>query len=196
MDEVINLEITLVRHGETAANHLKLIQGWTDNPLNETGKQQAHDAGKFLKKVDYLPDLAYTSPLIRASVTGEIILNYLDVDIPIIPDFHFIERNFGPFEHHKAIPTLKKVLTKGFYEPGYESDEMIQKRVYNGLKNLYRFHQEKKIIIFCHSHVIKSCLIIAEKNTYNYKDFIANGSLHKFKFDGNNLKLLDFSFNI
>lgn len=191
---MINLEIILVRHGETTANHLKLIQGWTDNPLNDKGKQQAHQVGKVLKSINYLPDLAYSSPLLRASKTGKIILNYLNVHIPLILDFHFIERNFGPYEHHEAIPTLKKVLKNGFNEPGFESDEMIQNRVYTGLKNLYSFHQDKKVIIFCHSHVIKSCLILAEKNNYNYKHFIANGSLHKFKFDGNNLKLLKFNY--
>ncbi len=192
--KVIKLEIVLVRHGETTANTYKLIQGWTDNPLNEAGILQAHEAGKYLKSINYKPDVAYTSPLSRAYDTGEIILSYINHSLSLNHDFHFIERNFGPFEHHEAIPTLEKVLVPGFDEPGFESDKMIQSRVLLGLKNIYKYHKGEKVIIFCHSHTIKSCLILAEPETYTYKQFINNGSIHKIKFDGEKIKVLDFHF--
>lgn len=194
--KVITLEIILVRHGETTANHLKLIQGWTDNPLNDLGKQQAKDAGLFLKNINYTPDYAYSSPLVRASLTGEIIGKYIDGVSDIRLDFHFIERNFGPFEQTVAKVAFKKLLTKGFKKPGYEDDELLLRRVEAGLINLYDKHPEKKIIIFCHSHVIKSCLILTDPNKYDYSGFIGNGSLHKFKYDGKQLKLLEFSMNM
>lgn len=190
------MKIVLVRHGETTANHLKLIQGWTDNPLNDLGKQQAHEAGIFLKNQKYQPDLAYSSPLIRASKTGEIIIKYLPNIDNIHLDFHFSERNFGPFEGEVAIPTLEKVLVNDFSYPGYESDNVLINRVKLGLINLYKHYQGKEIIIFCHSHVIKSCLILAEPENYDFKTFIANGSLHRFHFSGDKIELRDFSFNI
>ena len=30
--------LTVVRHGQTNANKERVIHGWTDTPLNETGK--------------------------------------------------------------------------------------------------------------------------------------------------------------
>ena len=43
--------LTIVRHGETDANLKQLVQGFTDNPLNETGEKQANAAGKALKDI-------------------------------------------------------------------------------------------------------------------------------------------------
>lgn len=44
-------------------------------PLNETGVQEAHDAGVLLKELGYKFDLAYSSYLSRANKTGQIILD-------------------------------------------------------------------------------------------------------------------------
>lgn len=189
------MEIILVRHGETHANHLKLIQGYTDNPLNQLGIDQAKSAGQYLKSINYEPDFAYSSSLSRAHDTGEIIIEHLN-NIDIIIDDHFIERDFGPFEGEVAVDTLKKVLVKGFTYPGFEDDMLMKKRIQKGLDMIYEKHQDKKVIIFCHSHVIKTFLLIANDNPYDYKTFIANGSLHKMSYNGKDLKLIDFSMNI
>lgn len=189
------MKIVLVRHGETTANHLKLIQGWTDNPLNDLGRKQAIEAGRFLKNINYTADAAYSSPLSRASETGEIMLEQFSTFKEIFYDFHFIERNFGPFEGTSVIDNFEKLLVKGFKSPGFEDDELLINRVKLGLVNLYRYHKDQDVIIFCHSHVIKSCLILADPITYNFKTFVDNGSLHKFSFDGKKVEVLDFSFN-
>ena len=41
--------LTIVRHGQTEANNTKIIQGWTDTPLNDLGIKQAKAAGQALK---------------------------------------------------------------------------------------------------------------------------------------------------
>lgn len=43
------MKIWITRHGQTALNKQKLMQGLTDEPLNETGIQQAKEARKRLK---------------------------------------------------------------------------------------------------------------------------------------------------
>jgi broad specificity phosphatase PhoE len=61
----------LVRHGETDWNKQRIIQGQEDIPLNETGIQQAENAAKLMKSIPF--DLAYSSDLMRAKRTTEII---------------------------------------------------------------------------------------------------------------------------
>ena len=64
-----------VRHGETDWNVKKKIQGKTDVPLNETGKQQAKELADMLldrKKEGTLQVVrAYTSPQLRAAQTAQ-----------------------------------------------------------------------------------------------------------------------------
>lgn len=62
----------IVRHGQTLLNSLDRAQGWADSPLTDAGKQTAVDLGKKLKTVDF--DVAYTSDMLRAVQTAELIL--------------------------------------------------------------------------------------------------------------------------
>ena len=51
----------LVRHGETKWNKERLFQGATDVPLDDTGRQQALDAGAKLKEKGISFKKIYTS---------------------------------------------------------------------------------------------------------------------------------------
>lgn len=62
----------IVRHGQTLLNSLDRAQGWADSPLTEAGKQMAVDIGYKLSGVDF--DTAYTSDMLRAVQTAELIL--------------------------------------------------------------------------------------------------------------------------
>ena len=68
----------LVRHGQTDWNRAGKIQGTTDIPLNETGRQQAEQLATVLKeRIGYSAetriDAVYASPLARAFQTAEIL---------------------------------------------------------------------------------------------------------------------------
>ena len=62
------LDIYLARHGQTAWNLEKRLQGATDNVLNETGKGQARQLGDTLKGVGF--SAVYASSLARARETA------------------------------------------------------------------------------------------------------------------------------
>ena len=66
------MRIYFVRHGETEWNRKGKIQGQADIPLNPQGREEAERAAEYLKKIPF--DAAFSSPLIRAAKTGEIIL--------------------------------------------------------------------------------------------------------------------------
>ena len=85
------MKIYLVRHGETYWNALRKMQGQVNIPLNDRGKEQAKQAAKHLKDVEI--DICYTSPLVRARQTAEIILEGRDVPIIDVP--LLIEQSYG-----------------------------------------------------------------------------------------------------
>ena len=84
----------LIRHGETDWNKQKRMQGQMNIPLNDFGRHLAAETAVGLKDVPF--DLAFTSPLIRAKETAEIILK--DRDVPVVEDYRIQEMNFGIYE--------------------------------------------------------------------------------------------------
>ncbi|MCG2625352.1 histidine phosphatase family protein [Bradyrhizobium sp. WYCCWR 13023] len=83
-----------LRHGATDWNRQGLFQGRTDNPLNEDGLKQAHEAASLLRGVGISRIVA--SPLVRAAKTAEIIAD--EIAVPLSIDASIIELDFGSFE--------------------------------------------------------------------------------------------------
>ena len=69
-----------MRHGKTDWNLLHKLQGKTDIPLNDMGRQMARQACERYKDVHF--DVCYCSPLTRARQTAELVLE--GRDIPVI----------------------------------------------------------------------------------------------------------------
>jgi 2,3-bisphosphoglycerate-dependent phosphoglycerate mutase len=77
--------LVLVRHGQSEWNQKNLFTGWRDPDLTDQGIEEAHKAGLKLKSLNLDFDVMYTSNLLRAQRTGNIILDSLDSKgIPII----------------------------------------------------------------------------------------------------------------
>jgi probable phosphoglycerate mutase len=83
-------KIILVRHGETEWNRVHRLQGGgSDNPLNETGKQQAAKVALRLK--DEKIQAVYSSPLQRAAFTAQEIARYHQLEVTLLPALKEIE---------------------------------------------------------------------------------------------------------
>lgn len=91
-------KIVLIRHGESIWNLENRFTGWTDVDLSENGVIESIDAGKLLKNKGYIFDIAFTSVLIRAEHTLNIILKELNLDIKVYKNWHLNERHYGALQ--------------------------------------------------------------------------------------------------
>tara|TARA_Y100001960_G_scaffold257464_1_gene276490 strand:- start:2452 stop:3174 length:723 start_codon:yes stop_codon:yes gene_type:complete len=89
-------ELILVRHGQSLWNLQNRFTGWYDVGLSDKGIKEAEKAGKLLLEKNIRIDYAYTSFLMRANRTLEIILRNLDLNnIDIRRAWEFNERHYG-----------------------------------------------------------------------------------------------------
>ena len=138
--------IYIVRHGETDANKNGFLQGQIDNPLNENGIKLAEITGDGMKGIKF--DVAYSSPLVRAKKTAEIILERIgDPDTPIIFDDRLKEVNVGEYEGVDIKPESSELPPEVIFSiyndfmryqgyPGGESASDVIERTQDFLKEL------------------------------------------------------------
>ena len=154
-----------MRHGETDWNIEKRLQGRTDIPLNENGIKLAEITSEEIFKNGITFDRIYTSPLVRAVKTAEIINKHSLVSI--IPDDRIIEFCFGEAEG----VTMSEIKTNDRYsfirnwfldgdnyraEKGAESYEEFFSRLQNFLDNEIKPLENKvnNLLIVCHGGVV------------------------------------------
>lgn len=183
--------ICLVRHGQTNWNIRTLLQGLTDNELNETGIKQAQTVGKYLKNHDPNWDILISSPLKRALKTGEIIKDILKFPDEIIINPELSERDFGSFEG--------KVLDSEIYDlidqekiPGLESKANLEKRSLQALLNLEKAYPNKKILAFSHAQFIKSLIMQLDPN-FNFRSLLKNSSMNYFEVKDGKIKIIKYN---
>lgn len=102
-------KLVLLRHGESTWNMENRFTGWTDVDLSEKGFNEAHEAGRLLKKEGLQFDVAYTSYLKRAIRTLWITLDELDqMWIPVYRDWRLNERHYGALQGLNKSETAEK----------------------------------------------------------------------------------------
>ena len=170
----------IIRHGKTDWNNLWKIQGRTDIPLNEEGRAMAERAAEEYKDINF--DIAFSSPLIRARETAEILLK--DRDIPIITDDRLMEMSFGAYEgFEKCFDSPNCPLNVFFQTPekyvvpveGAESMEELFKRTGEFLKEKVEpeLAVGKDVLIVGHGAMNSS--IVCQVKNMPLKDFWSAG---------------------
>ncbi|AKZ65807.1 2,3-diphosphoglycerate-dependent phosphoglycerate mutase [Candidatus Palibaumannia cicadellinicola] len=103
------IRLVLIRHGESKWNNENRFTGWTDVDLSNQGRKEAKQAGKMLKKENFIFDFAYTSVLKRAIHTLWFILDELDqVWLPVEKSWRLNERHYGALQGLSKIETSIK----------------------------------------------------------------------------------------
>ena len=166
------MKLYIVRHGETDWNKLRKVQGSVDIPLNEYGRHLAKGTAKGFEQIHF--DLAYTSPLLRAKETAEIILE--NRETPLYTDERLREINFGIYEgmicdssnDSEQFWAFDKMFTKPeeFVPVEGESIEELNCRTGEFLEELKtKFQgQNKQILIVSHGATLNALLNHAKGN--------------------------------
>ena len=89
------MNLILIRHGQSEWNALNQFTGWKDPDLTAKGIEEAHNAGKIIKDLKINFDLVFTSALVRAQNTAEIILKEINQPLSTIKNQALNERNYG-----------------------------------------------------------------------------------------------------
>ena len=103
------MKLVLIRHGESEWNLENRFTGWKDVDLSPKGIEEAKSAGKILKEMNLVFDVAYTSYLKRAIKTLNIVLEEMnELYIPVYKSWRLNERHYGALQGLNKAETAKK----------------------------------------------------------------------------------------
>jgi|SRR5271169_4486423 len=102
-------KLVLVRHGESTWNKENRFTGWTDVDLSEKGIQEARQAGRLLRELGFVFDVAFTSVLKRAIRTLWLALDEMDAMwTPVQHSWRLNERHYGALQGLNKAETAAK----------------------------------------------------------------------------------------
>ncbi len=170
------MELYIVRHGQTMWNKEKRLQGNVDIELNDNGIEVAVKTCNGLK--DTHIDVIYSSPLIRAYKTAEIIRG--DRNIDIITDERIKELNFGSMEGMRY-EDLNKEDSHGFkyfftqpelYYPPADGEtlEHLVERAGNFMQNIIEPLEGRyeRVMIVAHGAINKAIMTYIKKHSLEH----------------------------
>jgi len=183
-----NTELILVRHGETAWNRERRMQGQTDTPLSDIGLRQAQAVGQRLARETFAA--IYSSDLKRAWDTARAIADASGHDI--VGDQRLRERTFGIFEGltydemTTRYPTEHARFSRRDPEyavPGGESPRQFFERSLAGLEAIAAAHPGEKAVVVTHGMVLDTLYRAANKLPLQVKREapLLNASLNTFR---------------
>lgn len=177
-----------LRHGQTDWNKEERMQGRTDIPLNETGREQARQAWDIIGK--HPIDLIYASPLVRALETAQIVNQNLNVPLHKHDDLQ--ERHYGSNEGltfteilakaEKAPHLFKAKISKFPHPHDAEDIDDLKKRAVQAVFETLEKHTGNVLFVAhggvfsaIHHVLIKGADYTRSENAVPYRFYISNG---------------------
>lgn len=167
--------LVLVRHGESDWNLKNLFTGWRDVDLTEKGIEEARAAGRKLKGLGLRFDVAFTSALIRAQRSLELMLDELgQTGIPMFKNLALNERDYGDLSGLNKDDARKKwgdeqvLLWRRSYDvapPGGESLKDTAARVlpYYIQEILPRVLKGDNVLVSAHGNSLRALVMGLER---------------------------------
>lgn len=174
----------LIRHGQTDWNAQRRLQGSTDIPLNDVGRDQARGAVEALTGHGW--DAVVSSPLSRAAETADLIAAGLGLTVARrVPDL--AERSFGPAEGLQHGPELDALRTPGGFH-GAEGEDEAAGRGLAALEALAEEFRGGRVLVVTHGSLLRVSLSRAVGRTLPSVDNAVLNLAHHHPADGWNLE--------
>ena len=173
----MSASLVLVRHGQSEWNEKNLFTGWKDPGLTAKGVEEAKSAGIQLRTEGFQFDVMFTSDLLRAQKTGEIILKELGVtNLPVVKNQALNERDYGDLSGLNKDEAREKwgdehvhIWRRSFDTPppGGESLKGTAERVLPYFKKeiLPQLLEGKNILIAAHGNSLRSLVMELDQLT-------------------------------
>lgn len=208
--------IYFIRHGQTYFNLFNRMQGWSDSPLTDYGKQIATQVGEALRTVPF--DAVYASDSKRAVDTARLIQQAAgQPNVPFNTLMNFREVFYGYFEggdssrtwslvgRQYGVNSLHALLTKINIEetrdlmktidPWHEAEDNVAfwQRLDAGFDYLKTHHDHhEKVLVVSHGTTIRSIAAHFAPDL-DISRGPKNGSLTRLDVDGDQIKLVTYA---
>lgn len=174
--------IYIVRHGQTEQNLKKRLQGRSDFPLTELGREQASAVGDAFREAGIIFDQVYTSPLGRAIETATLIAG----DAPVLLEDALIEMDYGPYEGtdlYDLPPEVEEFFKDFAHNPAPDGMEQLSSVVARAGTLLERLRDEavnRDILLSTHAIAMKGLLeyLTPESNGAYWSTYIGNCAVY------------------
>src|SRR5579872_3353250 len=169
--------LVLVRHGQSDWNLKNLFTGWRDVDLSQKGVEEAKEAGRRLKAKGLAFDVAFTSALIRAQRTLDLMLEQLgQTGLPTTRDQALNERDYGDLAGLNKDDARKKWgeeqvhIWRRSYDvapPGGESlkDTVARALPYYCQNILPEVLRGKRVLVAAHGNSLRALVMVLDKLT-------------------------------
>ena len=182
---MIDRNLILVRHGQSEWNEKNLFTGWENPGLTDKGMHEAKIAGSLIKNLGIKFDYMFTSALIRAQLTGSIILENLDqTEINIIKNKALNERFYGDLqglnkdECRKKWGDEKVQIWRRSYDKGPPGGETLKE---TGERVLPYYLEEILPLIFKNNNIIIAAHGNSLRSLIKYLDDISDEDIVKLE---------------
>jgi broad specificity phosphatase PhoE len=147
--------VLFVRHGETDWNLERRVQGHTNRPLNNSGREQARELAARLAGERF--DAVYSSDLSRARETARIIAGERGLEVTTLPELR--ERHFGTWEGLTDDEVLAR-FPEARHRPwgDAETQEEMSARVLEALRLIADAHPRGRVLVVGHGGPMRALL--------------------------------------
>lgn len=193
-------DILLIRHGETAWNRMRRMQGHIDIGLNDEGHRQARSLARALQSE--CPAAIYASDLQRARNTAQAVAD--THQLPVHIDSALRERCYGAFEglmydeislqHPEAFALWQSRDPQARFPAGEREAETLEEfhqRSVDVVTRIAQQHPDQRIVIVTHGGVL-DCLYRAahDLSITSPRDFaILNAAINRLQWDGHQFRV-------
>lgn len=171
-------KLGFIRHGSTAWNKERRAQGSSNIPLDQDGIRDAESLADRIMNEEW--DVIYSSDLVRAMQTAEIVARNLHVG-EVFLDSRLQEVNGGQIEGTTEPERIEKWGENWRdLDLGIESREMVLKRALSFIEEVTEKHKDQNVLVVSHGSYIRHVLRELVKDL-KVEDHLENTSVSTVK---------------